>query len=96
MGKINKRRKPRLDEERVKCIAATYEGEINGSEFDVVSVSRCITDAEEWQVLVRTSLPRYKNFDGLDKLIMVNDKTGKARDFAEYQEERLEKHRKNL
>ena len=96
MGKITKRRKPRLDEERVKCIAATYEGEINGLEFDVVSVSRCITDAEEWQVLVRTGLPQYKNFDGLDKLIMVNDRTGKARDLSEYQKERVETHLKNL
>ncbi len=88
MGKIQKRRKPRLDEKRVEGIVSTFEAEVANADFEICGISLCCDDAGEWQVIVRPILPEGSSLDGGEKLVMVNDQTGKARYYAEYVRER--------
>ena len=88
MERIQKRRKPRLDEKRIKGIVSTFEAEVGNADFEICGISLCCDDADEWQVIVRPILPKGGSLDGGDKLVMVNDQTGKARNYAEYMQER--------
>jgi hypothetical protein len=79
--KSHKRRKPILNEERVKVIASTFEREMAGLDYKVISVSYSQSEPGEWSVLV---MPKEFRGDGFDNCIMVNDRTGKARYRHEY------------
>lgn len=84
MGKIKKRRKPRLDEKRVRGIAATFEREVGSANFEIRGVRLHRNDADEWHVIVQHIFPEGNFLDGGDSLIIVNDQTGTARYYAEY------------
>ena len=83
-----RRRKPILNEERAKVIAATFVHEISGPNFEITHVHFSLTDVDEWMVGVKAA--DYQG-DGFDNCIMVNDRTGKARYRAEYLAEQEEK-----
>lgn len=88
MSKNGKRRKPRLDEKRVRGIAATFENEVGSEMFEIAGVRLDPGDANEWVVVINLVSPEWISFDGLDSIIMVNDQTGKARYYSEYERER--------
>ncbi|HEX8832759.1 MAG TPA: hypothetical protein VF719_01100 [Abditibacteriaceae bacterium] len=83
-----RKRKPILNEERARVIAATFANEISGPNFEITDVRFSLTDVDEWMVGVK---PADYQGDGFDSCIMVNDKTGKARYRAEYLAELKEK-----
>lgn len=90
MDKPKKRRKPRLDETRVRVIAATFEREVGSANFEIVSVSLDATNRNEWTVLVKAVTPGTIFLDGGDALIIVNDQTGVARYYADFVREQAD------
>ena len=84
MSRNGKRRKPRLDEKRVRGIAATFEAEVGSANFEIRGVGLDRNDADEWHVIVRHIFPEGIFLDGGDSLVIINDQTGIARYYEDY------------